>query len=395
MRKLTSVIVILIILVSMTGIVIYLNQQPEDIPQDGRNNDTIGFNRSSIAVELVEIFPRGAFSMPTGIYFHSTLSDTAWVTELSGKIISVDLETGINSTLLNIRSKIGEITDEEGFVGFTFDPGFESNGYVYLHYTSSDPLSTIISRVTYTNGTINPSTELILFDIEQPYPNHNGGGLVFDENGYLYIGMGDGGLYYDPHRHGQNRSTLLGSILRVDPTPTENANYSIPPTNPYVSNTNGYLEEIFAYGLRNPYKMSIDPVTGKLWVGDVGQDDREEVDIIEPGQNYGWSIYEGSLCIQDESCGSIDQTGPVYEYTHDQGDAIIGGLVYRGSDVPELVGHYIFADWLEGYILNLDPDNGGNTELLKEITFLTSSITANLDNELYFCGFDGSIYRMK
>ncbi len=236
-------------------------------------------------------------------------------------------------------------------------------------------------------------------EVSQPFSNHNGGQIAFGPDGYLYIALGDGGSGGDPDGNGQNRATLLGSILRIDANTASGArNYAIPPDNPFAGNSQGFREEIFAYGLRNPWRFSFDPVTKKLWAGDVGQNLYEEIDIIEKGRNYGWNIMEGFHCYSSATCDTAGLTLPVWEYGHNSsgGIAVTGGFVYRGTQLPELYGKYIYADYGSGRIWSLSySDNDTvNTELLKT-SLNISSFGTDRFNELYMCAFDGKIYRFK
>jgi glucose/arabinose dehydrogenase len=241
-------------------------------------------------------------------------------------------------------------------------------------------------------------SELVIIQIPKPYQNHNAGQIAFGpSDGYLYITSGDGGSAGDPGNNGQNLATLLGSILRIDVDSTETGlNYAIPADNPFADNADGYREEIYAYGLRNPWRMSFDAPTGRLWAADVGQSSWEEIDIIESGGNYGWRIMEGAHCYNPPSgCDSTGLIGPVWEYDHSVGYSVTGGYVYRGCCVPELAGKYIYADYGTGRIWSLAYDGVSptvNTELL-DTAHRISSFGVDEQNELYLCAFNDSIYR--
>jgi hypothetical protein len=206
--------------------------------------------------------------------------------------------------------------------------------------------------------------------------------------------MGDGGSGGDPFGNGQNRAVLLGKILRIDVnTPSGGRNYGIPADNPFVGNTLGYMEEIYAYGFRNPWRFSFDTLTGRLWVGDVGQSQREEIDIVERGLNYGWNIMEGSLPYAGGSQVGLEL--PVWEYGRDQGIAIIGGYVYRGPTATALTGSYVYGDYGSGRIWALTIGSTGtpSNTLLDDMTLQISSFGLDGNGELYVCAFDGKIYR--
>ena len=249
-----------------------------------------------------------------------------------------------------------------------------------------------------------PGSEVILLEFSQPYSNHNGGQLAFSPtDGYLYIATGDGGSYGDPDCNAQDLSSLLGKILRIDvDQPSGNIPYSIPSDNPFAANPLGYREEIFAYGLRNPWRFSFDTVSGKIWAADVGQNLWEEIDLIVNGGNYGWSLFEGFHCYNSPwSCTPpCDTTGimmPIWEYSHSEGLSITGGYVYRGTLTPELTGKYIYADFVNGKIWALSEDNSGQIEnsLIMDTNLGISSFGIDSNQELYWCAFDGKIYRFK
>ena len=241
-------------------------------------------------------------------------------------------------------------------------------------------------------------SEVVLLEVAQPFSNHNGGQIRFGQDGYLYIALGDGGSGGDPLEHGQDRSTLLGTILRIDvDNPPDGQAYGIPADNPFAGNTEGYREEIYAYGLRNPWRFSFDPVTGELWAADVGQGAWEEIDRIESGGNYGWDVMEGFACF--EPSAGCDQEGlilPVWTYGRSEGQSVTGGFVYRGPGVPSLAGRYVYADFGSGRIWALTPgEEPDNTELFNT-DYNISTFGIDEAGELYFADlFGGHIYRFE
>ncbi len=241
--------------------------------------------------------------------------------------------------------------NEEGFLGLTFHPKYKTNGEFFVFYTTKKAkLTNVISRFRVSKDDPNkadPNSEEVLLKIEKPYWNHDGGTLCFGPDGYLYFTHGDGGLANDPHKNGQNLKTLLGKVLRIDVDhKDEGKNYAVPKDNPFVDKKDA-RGEIWAYGLRNIWRMSFDKKTGKLWAGDVGQNLYEEIDIIEKGGNYGWSVREGLHPFGDAGSDvKPELIDPIWEYHHDLGKCIIGGHVYRGSRVPELDGAYLYADYV-------------------------------------------------
>lgn len=303
---------------------------------------------------------------------------------------------------LDIRDKV-KYDSELGLLGLAFHPDYKNNGYFYINYTASDPLRSVIARYTVSSkkrNSANKDSERILLQVNQPYSNHNGGQLAFGPDGYLYIALGDGGSGGDPHNNGQSKSSFLGKILRIDVNCTSDSKYyCIPSENPFTGNTQGYKEEIYAYGLRNPWRFSFDPVTGWLWAGDIGQDDWEEIDIVEKGKNYGWRIMEGNHCYNPSSdCNTSGLTLPIWEYEHeDHGNcSITGGYVYRGTKFSELYGKYIYGDYCSGRIWALSYDGTNtatNTLLLKE-DIQISSFGIDEDNELYICDLNGKVYKL-
>ncbi len=351
---------------------------------------------------IVEAFPELSFTRPLDIQHAGDESDRLFVAEQAGVIYVFPNDTSVaeKTEFLNIMDRVDDSGNEMGLLGLAFHPDYESNGYFYVNYTASDPRRTIISRFRVSDDDPDHAgrdSELEILTYEQPYSNHNGGQISFGPDGYLYIGSGDGGSGGDPENNGQDRTTLLGTILRIDVDVQEDGNqYGIPPDNPFVGNDEGYREEIFAWGLRNPWRFSFDPETDRLWVGDVGQNAREAVYIVENGLNYGWNIVEGSICYPPGSeCDKSGLEMPVYEYTHDQGQSITGGFVYRGSALPELAGLYIFADFVSGRLWTLEHSDLENPSVSEpiETDFGVSSFGIDEDNEIYICGFDGKIYR--
>lgn len=353
--------------------------------------------------QTVNAFPNLSFDQPLDLQHPSDGSQRLFVVEQSGviRVFDNDASATTSTVFLDIQNQVDDNGSEEGLLGLAFHPDYESNGYFYVNYTAANPDRTVIARFQVSNQ--NPdaadvSSELEILTYAQPFSNHNGGQLVFGPDGYLYIAVGDGGSGGDPQGNGQNRATLLGSILRIDvDNPQNGQNYGIPPDNPYAGNTQGFREEIYAYGLRNPWRFSFDAENGQLWTGDVGQNSYEEIDIIEAGNNYGWNIMEGAHCYDSNSCDQSGLTLPVWEYGREQGISVTGGFVYRGLTLTNLTGRYIYGDFGSGKIWaldNSDSNNPQNTELL-EADFPISSFGVDTDNELYICGFDGSIYRLE
>jgi glucose/arabinose dehydrogenase len=306
--------------------------------------------RKKIYIQLKEVF--SGSPQITSIRFIPNTDNLYIATIKKGYLMLYDFK--------NKRSQLIEqfdvLTDsEQGLLGLALHPNFLENRLIYLHYSIRKD-NKKFGRISefYLDKNFQLKNERILFEVEQPYANHNGGHLEFGPDGYLYIGLGDGGWRDDPHNHGQNPQTLLGSMLRIDVKPSGNLPYSIPNDNPYVEFPN-WRKEIFAIGLRNPWKYSFDPITKKLIVADVGQDEYEEISVVEKGKNYGWRIKEGYQCYLDKSlCNRKDLIDPIYVYSHEEGQSITGGYVYTANKIPELKNQYIFGDFVQGKIWAFD-----------------------------------------
>lgn len=285
-------------------------------------------------------------------------------------------DVGQAKMVLDIREKVkaywGRGANEEGLLGLAFHPDFKKNGELFVYYTSkTKALTSVVSRFRMNPDqlTADPASEEVVMELKQPFMNHNGGSIAFGKDGYLYIGMGDGGSRNDPHGNGQNLKTLLGSVLRIDvDSKTGNLNYGIPSDNPFI-NRDDACPEIYAYGFRNPWRISFDSETGDLWVADVGQDLWEEINIVKKGGNYGWSIRESAHAFGNRTGTNPEEPiAPVWEYDHQVGKSITGGALYRGP-LTELQGKYIYADYVTGRIWELDYDKAsGKVRSNKEIS---------------------------
>ena len=293
--------------------------------------------------------------MPVDIQNAGDGSGRLFIVEKSGLILVLQNNELLPQPFLDIQKEAGSQHTEQGLLGLAFHPMYAENGLFFLNYTDLNG-NTVIARFHVSTDDPNradPASELILLRVNQPYANHNGGGLAFGPDGYLYIGLGDGGSEGDPLRTSQNLQTLLGKLLRINVD--SGYTYAIPPGNPFSSG--GGLPETWAYGLRNPWRFSFDRLTGDLFIGDVGQDTWEEVDFVPAGMpggmNFGWSFYEGKHPYQDQPPASATFTGPVAEYSHSEGCSITGGTVYRGSALPEWQGVYFYGDYCSGTVWGL------------------------------------------
>ena len=303
-------------------------------------------------------------------------------------------------TFLDLTDRISS-GGERGLLGLAFDPKFASNGRFFVDYTNLQG-NTVVSQFTRgADGTVDPKAETILLTVDQPFANHNGGMLAFGADGDLYVGLGDGGSEGDPNGNGQNLDTLLAKILRIDVS--SGSAYSIPADNPFASGqaAGGPAKpEIWDYGVRNPWRFSFDRQTGALFIGDVGQDAYEEVDVEQPGSgrhDYGWSVMEGLHCYGATTCNQTGFTSPVAEYPHSLGCAVTGGYVYRGSVYPSLVGSYVFGDYCSGrlFAFNADDALAGRPVTavqVGQVPFSISSFGEDEAGELYVVGLSGAIY---
>ncbi|WP_460934405.1 PQQ-dependent sugar dehydrogenase [Spirosoma humi] len=350
-------------------------------------------NTGTASARVVNAYPKLTFSSPVEYTYANDGTNRVFVIEQEGKIrvFENDPNTATAGTYLDIRDKVAS-GGEMGLLGLAFHPDFKQNGFFYVNYTKNNPRETIVSRFKASSANasqVDPASEVILFRFAQPYANHNGGKVLFGPDGFLYVSTGDGGSGGDPQNNGQNKSSWLGKILRVDVNSTEKGHYGIPADNPFKGNDKGYREELFAYGLRNPWRISFDD-EGRLWAGDVGQNTIEEVDIITKGGNYGWRIKEANADFnaKDNAVNEAELIPPVYQYSHNKGDvSITGGVVYRGSANPSLRGKYIFADYASGRVWALTP-NGTKPAAAQELMAQAGAISAfgeDQKKEIYLC----------
>ena len=357
-------------------------------------------------IQFTDAFPNLTFTSPVNLTYSNDGTNRIFVNQQNGLIKVFPNDSNVLAsnakTFLNISNKISATTGEEGLLGLAFHPNFAVNGYFYVNYTAPSPLRTVISRFKVLSN--NPDkadslSEYIILQINQPFTNHNGGTLMFGLDGFLYIGMGDGGSSGDPNNNAQNTHVLLGKMLRLNINDTTaNRRYIIPNTNPFYNDTTSGREEIFCWGMRNPWKYSQDATTGLIYAGDVGQNIWEEIDILQVGKNYGWRVIEGFSCYNPSSnCDTTGKTMPIKVYNHTLGNcSITGGYVYRGSRRPELRGAYIYGDYCSGRISMLRYNNGSVTSdsLLSIFTHTLSSFGTDQNNELYLVGYNnGKIYR--
>ncbi|ULQ47755.1 PQQ-dependent sugar dehydrogenase [Flagellatimonas centrodinii] len=331
-------------------------------------------------VAVVNAYPQLQFDRPVD-FAEVPGSNHAVVVEHPGRIrvFARDSTTIHTDLFADLSDRVRFDNNEQGLVRIAFDPDYANTGRLYLAYAGRQaddparcaPLCSVLSRFTHVPGNpllLDPASETRLIVLPQPGEGHNIGNLLFGADGYLYVGVGDGGFSFTPYVNAQDRTTLYGSVLRLDVA--GDGAYAVPPDNPFVGVGNEVAgvvgagqpvrEEIWAFGLRNPHRFSIDPVTGTMWLADVGQSAREEVNRITPGGNYGWPAYEGEISQGRSDIGRDDSAyrAPVLTYPRSDGSSITGGLVYRGNQLPQLRGRYLFTDYVSGTLWSLDPATG-------------------------------------
>ena len=352
----------------------------------------------SVSYQAVEAFPKLSFNSPVDFTLANDGSNRLFVVEQRGVIQTFENNANAEtkSVFLDLMSRVSS-GGEMGLLGLAFHPDFKNNGLFFVNYTRNSPRrQTVISRFKANGQTADPSSEAILLTFDQPYTNHKGGQISFGGDGFLYIATGDGGSSGDPQNYAQNRASLLGKMLRIDVNTTNKGNYGIPKDNPYTANTQGFSEEIFAFGLRNPWRFSFDSVTKDLWTGDVGQNKVEEIDIITKGGNYGWKVKEGNDCYSGD-CSRADLIAPVWSYINGaEGRSVTGGVVYRGKKFADLVGKYFCGDYISGKIWVLTYD--GKTVTKNEVITNVGAVSAfgqDANGEIYILNYSsGKIYTL-
>jgi glucose/arabinose dehydrogenase len=311
----------------------------------------------------IALVPRyDSLAAPLGIEHAGDNTGRLYIVEQAGRIRLIDNGSLLSAPFLDISTRVVS-GGEQGLLGLAFPPGHAASGRFYVNYTRISDGATVIARYQRSAdpNVADPNSEVVLLTVPQPFTNHNGGKLAFGPDGFLYIGMGDGGSGGDPQNHAQNPASLLGKMLRIDveAAPDPGLAYAIPATNPFVQTT-GFRGEIWALGLRNPWRFSFDRLAGDLYIGDVGQGAFEEVDFQAAGsaggENYGWRIMEGTHCFDPAICSQAGLVLPVAEYDHGQGCSVTGGSVYRGQAFPALQGFYLYADFCSGRFWGLKRD---------------------------------------
>ena len=300
--------------------------------------------------------------------------------------------------ILDLTDRVLRSGNEEGLLSVALDPNFAQNRYVWVYYSAGSPRRTVLARFTRNaqGGEIDKASQLVVLEVGQPYANHNGGAIRFGADGMLYLGLGDGGSGGDPQGNGQNLGVLLGKIIRID---VRNASagqpYAVPSDNPFVGQP-GARGEVWAYGLRNPWRMSFDAATGALWVGDVGQGEVEEISVVTKGGNFGWSRVEGDRCYKPgTNCDRSGLTDPVVVYRHESGRcSVVGGSVYRGTRIPAIAGAYVYGDTCSGEIWAVSAHDPRNPVLIASGVRNMTSFGVDADGEPTVLGFGQPIRRL-
>lgn len=364
----------------------------------GGSSDNVAVTTAPVGVvqntslRAVPAYPNLSFNAPV-VVTHAG-DARLFVAELGGviRVFQDDPSSASSAVFLDLSDRVFP-GGERGLLGVAFHPQFSSNGFFYVHYSAApenpnqDHL-TVLSRfqVPANSQVADPSSEVRLLTAAQPFSNHNGGSIFFGNDGKLYLALGDGGGSGDSEGNAQRLTTVLGKVLRL------NDDGSIPADNPFVGQGGGVREEIFAYGFRNPFRMSVDIQTGTIWLGDVGENRVEEINQVVAGGNYGWNLFEGALEFDNPTNVPLESTTlPIFSYTHDEGQSVTGGLVYRGDEIPELVGRYVFGDFVSGRIWAITLDGTQSQELFQLESPVGFGTTA--EGELRVCSLDGQIYR--
>lgn len=377
---------------------------PRRLPTEFQAVDTTRLLGSPdpLPLEAERVFDKLKFERPIELTFAPDDSGRLFVAEQAGvvRVFANQPDVAEAGVFLDLRDVVLREGNEEGLLGLAFHPKYAENGKFYVYY-SAKPRSSVIAefQVSADAGKADRASERRLLVIPQPFPNHNGGSIQFGPDGRLYIGLGDGGDRDDPHQNAQNLSALLGKILRIDVDRRDgDLQYAVPDDNPFVGRP-GARGEIWSLGHRNVWRLGFDRQTGQLWAGEVGQDRFEEVNLIEPGGNYGWNLREAAHDFQPSTPSPTARlTDPVAEYFRGDGQSVTGGFVYRGARLPAFLGWYFYGDYLSGNVWALQIDETKRVVGHRQVARTPLQIAAfgrDADDEMYLCSFDGGIYRLR
>jgi glucose/arabinose dehydrogenase len=351
-----------------------------------------GSGRGNFKLEKVGVFDTPVyFTQPDG-------DDHLYVVEQPGRIVQTSPSGGDPTTFLDLS---GEVTSggEQGLLSMAFAPDYEESRLFYVDYTDTEGDTQVVEYRAPDGDVADPGSARQVLEVDQPFTNHNGGQLQFGPGGLLYIGLGDGGSEDDPQRNGQDLSTPLAKILRIDPRPEGGKPYGIPADNPFVDQGDA-RPETYAYGLRNPWRFSLDRRTGDLWIGDVGQNEFEEVDGLTPGDaagaNFGWSAYEGDSRFNDDQ-SAPHAVAPVLTYSHDDGCSVTGGYVIRDRALPSLYGRYLYGDFCQGDLRSFTARPGAPARDDRSLGLQVPSLSSfgeDADGHIYATSLDGGVYQI-
>lgn len=372
------------------------NNPPSGLSSRPDNASCVATISQTDTLSLATVFPNlTRHAALLGLHQAPDSSDWFYAVHQSGLVYRFANQPNVSnkSVFLDLSARVRH-SGESGLLGVAFHPSYQQNRYLYVYYTGSTPLTSYLERYTAQSdfASVDINSRKVILTVPQPYSNHNGGQIAFGPDGFLYIGLGDGGSGGDPDNNGQNIFTLLGSVLRLDVN-TETEPYRVPTDNPFVGVSG--LDEIFAYGLRNPWRFSFDRASGNLWLADVGQSAREEINIVRRGDNLGWNIMEGSQCFNG-NCNTSGLTLPVFDYPTSEGCSVTGGFVYRGTAIAGLQGQYLFSDFCAGTVWRLSQDS---SQVWQRSTIAASggspaAFGEDRDGEIYVLLYDGTIKKL-
>jgi uncharacterized repeat protein (TIGR03806 family) len=356
-------------------------------------------------LEVETAFPKLRFDRPLQFVHAGDGTNRIFVVEQGGRVYVFpnrpDVTEDQRKLFLDLSRSVSRADNEEGMMSIAFHPKYRENGLFFVYYTVR-PLASVVARLRVSKedpDRADPESFAKILGFPQPFSNHNGGSMQFGPDGFLYIGLGDGGSGGDPHRYGQNLKTLLGKMLRIDVDREDpGLKYAIPKDNPFAGRSDGTHGEIWAYGLRNVWRLSFDRLTGTLWAGDVGQDLWEEIDVIVRGGNYGWNLREGTHPFRPNLAkGDEKLIEPVIDYHHSVGKSVTGGVVYRGKRLPDLYGAYLYADFVSGTIwaLRYDGQKMTHNQVIAQSKLPVSSFGEDESGEVYFTAFDGHLHKFR